>query len=125
MNKKPIEFYTVEQGLIIKHKAETIELKDLQNVVGGLIEPVYTDWSNELTIYANEEALNMNLEPNIFIKGNLIRGNIIIIGIDRETTEPKTCTVSISDIVALLTLWQQEGQELIKDILNDRSNNHE
>ena len=104
-------YYTITNGIIKQHQAAKIDLKLLQQAVGGLIQPVYTDWSKELTIYANEEALNLNLKPNIFINQQLIFGNLVLVSIDSKTTDHKSCSLSMQEVFDMLEQWQPVAKE--------------
>lgn len=54
------------------------ELKDLQEAVGGLIQPIAIPRTG-LTILCNEEGKYMNLKPNIAFGRDVIVGNILIV----------------------------------------------
>ncbi|MCR4888910.1 MAG: DUF3846 domain-containing protein [Ruminococcus sp.] len=56
------------------------ELKAKQNVVGGLIEPVYFAGNNEALIYCDEEFLLKDYEPNRRVGDIIIHGTFMVAG---------------------------------------------
>lgn len=78
------------ERIIIKapgEKPETVEyeqlqLKDMQEIVGGYIEVV--NIGNNVVMVLNEEGKLEGLKPNIGIRGDVIVGTIFFCGTDEE-----------------------------------------
>lgn len=70
-------------------------LENLQNTVGGYIETVLV--IKGVILICNEEGKLRNLEPNMWLYGDLIRGTVIICGQDGE---------DVSDIPISLQQWK-------------------
>jgi len=70
-------------------------LENLQNTVGGYIETITV--IKGVILICNEEGKLRNLEPNMWLNGDLIRGTIIICGQSGE---------DISDIPITLQQWR-------------------
>ena len=70
-------------------------LENLQNTVGGYIETVPV--IKRVILICNEEGKLRDLEPNMWLNGDLIRGTIIICGQSGE---------DISDIPITLQQWR-------------------
>ncbi|MEE5994421.1 MAG: YodL domain-containing protein [Oscillospiraceae bacterium] len=71
-------------------------LKAKQSVVGGLIEPVYFDKTNETIIYCDEEFLLKGCEPNRFVGEILIHSTFMIVG-NGENEEGEGIETSLTD----------------------------
>ena len=65
-------------------------LENLQNTVGGYIETVPV--IKGVILICNEEGKLRDLEPNMWLNGDLIRGTIIICG----QSGPDICDIPIS-----------------------------
>lgn len=75
--KKPFE----------KPKVKKIDndLRSLQKLVEGLIEVVSLyDLGEDIVMLCNEEGLNKELPPNVYIEGQFIVGTIVVLGSDEE-----------------------------------------
>jgi hypothetical protein len=70
-------------------------LENLQNTVGGYIETITV--IKGVILICNEEGKLRNLEPNMWLNGDLICGTIIICGQSGE---------DISDIPITLQQWR-------------------
>lgn len=70
-------------------------LENLQKTVGGYIEAITV--IKGVILICNEEGKLRNLEPNMWLNGDLIRGTIIICGQSGE---------DISDIPITLQQWR-------------------
>lgn len=70
-------------------------LENLQNTVGGYIETITV--IKGVILICNEEGKLRDLEPNMWLNGDLIRGTIIICGQNGE---------DISDIPITLQQWR-------------------
>lgn len=57
-------------------------LENLQNTVGGYIEAVHV--IRGVLLICNEEGKLNDLEPNMWLYGDLIRGTVIVCGQDGE-----------------------------------------
>lgn len=60
------------------------ELKAKQNVVGGLIEPVYFAGNDNVLVYCDEEFLLKGYEPNRQVGDIIIHGTFMVIGDGRN-----------------------------------------
>lgn len=60
-------------------------LKSMQNLVGGLIEPVYCFDDDKAVLLCNEEGLILQLPLNRKINGHFIFGDFFICGLGEET----------------------------------------
>ena len=78
----------------------TAEIQDClrakQSVVGGLIEPVYFDKTNETIIYCDEEFLLKDCEPNRIVGQLMIHGTFMIVG-NGENEEGEGIETSLTD----------------------------
>ena len=78
----------------------TAEIQDClrakQSVVGGLIEPVYFDETNETIIYCDEEFLLKDCEPNRIVGQLMIHGTFMIVG-NGENEEGEGIETSLTD----------------------------
>ena len=72
------------------------ELKAKQNVVGGLIEPVYFIADNKALIYCDEEFLLKGYEPNRQVGDIIIHGTFMITG-NGENRYGEGIEVSLTD----------------------------
>lgn len=70
-------------------------LENLQNTVGGYIETVTV--IKGVILICNEEGKLRDMEPNMWLNGDLIRGTVIICGQNGE---------DISDIPITLQQWR-------------------
>ena len=70
-------------------------LENLQNTVGGYIETITV--IKGVILICNEEGKLRDMEPNMWLNGDLIRGTIIICGQNGE---------DISDIPITLQQWR-------------------
>lgn len=86
--------------LLVSGKYEIVEIEDnykeLQEIVGGLIE--FVSIGDGIDIVINEEGKIMGLEPNfiataLFDFKDLLVGDAIIVGVDYSTGE----TISLTD----------------------------
>lgn len=57
-------------------------LTALQDIVGGYIEVVY--FSHDLAAVVNEEGKLLDLAPNFAIRGDILCGPVVFLGIDGE-----------------------------------------
>ena len=62
------------------------ELSDMQEVVGGLIEPIYFHDDDKALVFCNEEFLLNGSEPNRMVEGTLVHGTFFVAG-NREDDE--------------------------------------
>lgn len=60
----------------------SLRLENLQNIVGGYIETVCLGPNTVLIM--NEEGKLLGLEPNMLFCGDMICGNIIVLGVSDE-----------------------------------------
>ena len=70
-------------------------LENLQKTVGGYIETISND---AFTIICNEEGKLLNLEPNMRYCGDVLRGTIIVCGVDGD---------EFGDIQISLAVWKK------------------
>ena len=64
--------------------------------MGGLIEPVYFDKTNETIIYCDEEFLLKDCEPNRIVGQLMIHGTFMIVG-NGENEEGEGIETSLTD----------------------------
>lgn len=57
-------------------------LKTFQGLVGGHISTVHV--REDLLLIVNDEAVLMDMEPNLYIGGYWLRGTIVAVGLDGE-----------------------------------------
>ena len=72
------------------------ELKAKQNVVGGLIEPVYFTENDKVLIYCDEEFLLKGYEPNRKVGDLIIHGTFMVVG-NGENRYGEGIEVSLTD----------------------------
>ena len=60
------------------------DLKGMQSVVGGLIEPIYFTVDDDVVMFANDEGRLDQLEGNRHICGVSMAGNLFITGDSME-----------------------------------------
>ena len=72
------------------------ELKAKQNVVGGLIEPVYFAEKDNVLIYCDEEFLLKSCEPNRKVGDLIIHGTFMVVG-NGENEYGEGIEVSLTD----------------------------
>ena len=72
------------------------ELSDMQEVVGGLIEPIYFHDDESALVFCNEEFLLNGSEPNRMVEGVLVHGTFFVAG-NRENDEGELETCSLTD----------------------------
>ena len=60
------------------------KLEAMQNIVGGLIEPIYFEEDNSAIAWCNEEFLLNDSEPNRPIGGIVVHGTMFISGNDKD-----------------------------------------
>lgn len=56
------------------------ELDELQRLVGGYVEAV-TIVPNRLVMLCNEEGKLLDLPKNVELEGDIIRGNVVFVGV--------------------------------------------
>ena len=72
------------------------ELSDMQEVVGGLIEPIYFPDDDKALVFCNEEFLLNGSEPNRMVEGTLVHGTFFVAG-NTENDEGELETCSLTD----------------------------
>lgn len=82
-----------EQYGHVTHISNT--LKNLQNTVDGYIETVPV--IKGVLLICNEEGKLRDLKPNMWLYGDLIRGTVIICGVDGE---------DFADVPISLSIWK-------------------
>ncbi len=89
----------------IKNLGEVNLLQNLQNQVGGYLEPIRVFEDNDIVVLVNEEGKRLNLPDNPFLLG--IKGNAVIIG--QSGTD--MVSVSSNKIEILKKLFGKGGKE--------------
>jgi len=90
-------------------KVDYIEegLEPLQKIVDGLIERVYVEEleKRNIILYANEDGLYRNLEPNVFMVDkeskrvvNVLVGNLVFVGTDNKGNDISLTTEQVKYI---------------------------
>lgn len=72
------------------------DLKGLQSVVGGYIEPIYFDPAHKALVYCDEEFLFKDYVPNRVVGDCLVHGTFLIVG-DGVNDEGERISVSLTD----------------------------
>lgn len=82
MKKEAIHVIIKNPGRRAEPREIPNTLEELQGIVGGYIETVR--FASDCLIICNEEGKLRNMEPNLFLCGELFVGPIILCGVDGE-----------------------------------------
>lgn len=106
--KKPKRVIVINTELKQVYEAHVCGLKDMQKIVGGLIErAMILDNGDE--IYVNEEGLfDQSLKPFV-IDGNVFIGNAYIIGSVTSSGGNRPAASSVDDIYRQITFLESAG----------------
>lgn len=75
------------------------DLHEMQEVVGGLIEPIYFEPKNDALVFCNEEFLLNGSEPNRMVGDVLVHGTFFVIGNKtNEYGEEVSCSLTDEQI---------------------------
>ena len=58
------------------------ELEEYQKILGGYLEAV--GWDDNQILLCNERGKLKGLEPNLLVPGDIIVGNVIVVGTESE-----------------------------------------
>ena len=96
------------------------DLHEMQEVVGGLIEPIYFEPKNDALVFCNEEFLLNGSQPNRMVGDVLVHGTFFVIG-NRETEygEKKSCSLTDEQISRYSEEFAKTIQEVEQDFQQD------
>ena len=71
------------------------DLHEMQEIVGGFIEPIYFEPKNDAIVYCNEEFLLHDFAPNRFVGEILVHGTFFVVGNTRnDYGEWESCSLT-------------------------------
>lgn len=96
------------------------DLHEMQEVVGGLIEPIYFEPKNDALVFCNEEFLLNGSEPNRMVGDVLVHGTFFVVG-NRETEygEEESCSLTDEQISRYSEEFAEPIQEMEQDFQQD------
>lgn len=96
------------------------DLHEMQEVVGGLIEPIYFEPKNDTLVFCNEEFLLNGSEPNRMVGDVLVHGTFFVVG-NRETEygEEESCSLTDEQISRYSEEFAESIQEMEQDFQQD------
>ena len=75
------------------------DLHEMQEIVGGYIEPIYFEPKNDAIVYCNEEFLLHDFAPNRFVGDVLVHGTFFVVGNTRnDEGEWESCSLTDEQI---------------------------
>ncbi len=92
------------------------DLHEMQEIVGGLIEPIYFEPKNDALVFCNEEFLLNGSQPNRMVGDILVHGTFFVVG-NRETEYGEEESCSLTD--EQLSRYSKEFAEPIQEIEQD------
>lgn len=96
------------------------DLRAMQEIVDGLIEPIYFEPKNDAIVFCNEEFLLNGSQPNRFVGDVLVHGTFFIAGNYRnEYGEEKSCSLTEEQISRYSEEFAEPIQELQEDYDQD------
>lgn len=96
------------------------DLHEMQEVVGGLIEPIYFEPKNDALVFCNEEFLLNRSQPNRMVGDVLVHGTFFVVG-NRETEygEEESCSLTDEQISRYSEEFAKTIQEVEQDFQQD------
>ena len=96
------------------------DLHEMQEVVGGLIEPIYFEPKNDALVFCNEEFLLNGSQPNRMVGDVLVHGTFFVVG-NRETEygEQESCSLTDEQISRYSEEFAKTIQEVEQDFQQD------
>ncbi len=96
------------------------DLHEMQEVVGGFIEPIYFERKNDALVFCNEEFLLNGSQPNRMVGDVLVHGTFFVVG-NRETEygEEESCSLTNEQISRYTKEFAEPIQEISQDQVQD------
>ncbi len=96
------------------------DLHEMQEVVGGFIEPIYFERKNDALVFCNEEFLLNGSQPNRMVEDVLVHGTFFVVG-NRETEygEEESCSLTNEQISRYSEEFAEPIQEMPQDQVQD------
>mgnify|MGYP001125736153 CR=1 FL=1 len=96
------------------------DLHEMQEVVGGFIEPIYFERKNDALVFCNEEFLLNGSQPNRMVGNVLVHGTFFVVG-NRETEygEEESCSLTNEQISRYTKEFAEPIQEISQDQVQD------
>ncbi len=96
------------------------DLHEMQEVVGGFIEPIYFERKNDALVFCNEEFLLNGSQPNRMVGDVLVHGTFFVVG-NRETEygEEESCSLTNEQISQYTKEFAEPIQEMPHDQVQD------
>lgn len=96
------------------------DLHEMQEVVGGLIEPIYFEPKNDALVFCNEEFLLNGSEPNRMVGDVLVHGTFFVVGNrENEYGEEESCSLTDEQIFRYSEEFAEPIQEMEQDFQQD------
>lgn len=96
------------------------DLRAMQEIVDGLIEPIYFEPKNDALVFCNEKFLLNGFEPNRMVGDVLVHGTFFVVG-NRKTEygEEESCSPTDEQISRYSEEFAEPIQELQEDYDQD------
>lgn len=96
------------------------DLHEMQEVVGGFIEPIYFERKNDALIFCNEEFLLNGSQPNRMVGDVLVHGTFFVVG-NRETEygEEESCSLTNEQLSRYTKEFAEPIQEMPQEQVQD------
>ena len=89
------------------------ELNDMQDIVGGLIEPIYFPDDDKALVFCNEEFLLNGSKPNRMVEGVLVHGTYFVVGNTfNEDGEEVCCSLTDEQIEKYSEMFAEPVQDM-------------
>lgn len=96
------------------------DLHEMQEVVGGFIEPIYFERKNDALVFCNEEFLLNGSQPNRMVRNVLVHGTFFVVG-NRETEygEEESCSLTNEQLSRYTKEFAEPIQEMPQEQVQD------
>lgn len=96
------------------------DLHEMQEVVGGFIEPIYFERKNDALVFCNEEFLLNGSQPNRMVGDVLVHGTFFVVG-NRETEYggEESCSLTNEQISRYTKEFAEPIQEMPQEQFQD------
>lgn len=96
------------------------DLHEMQEVVGGFIEPIYFERKNDALVFCNEEFLLNGSQPNRMVGNVLVHGTFFVVG-NRETEygEEESCSLTNEQLSRYTKEFAEPIQEMPQEQVQD------
>lgn len=92
------------------------DLHEMQEIVGGLIEPIYFESQNTALVFCNEEFLLNGSKPNRMVGDILVHGTFFVVGNKRNNYgEEESCSLTDEQIEKYSEMFSEPVQEMEQD----------